>query len=1711
MDNNQQDISIEKATSLFKYIEELHKLRKNDIVDIDKYEWLLKCADLPKKEDKIRLFYQDRVKDDSLNEDIDEEAILLSVQKEEYTACPLPPKILDGWLSADWNNYKEMDICFSRRNIVIKDKVSGRQEEKEVSFEEERARVTAYNTWILKRNKWAAKQKKIAQNNEWFIKLYRAYFDLQRNGEIKEMVVANGIFCHKDGTLKHPILLRKVCLEFDAEQNIILIRDTEAISELYSDGLKQINGLNLQEIPALRREVAEKEYHPLDRNETLDFFKVFIRKLTSKGQYVDTAVLDGWENKCDCLIYNEPYFFIRKRPDGTVGAIEKILESVQEKGIIPKTILDLTQGGIIAPPLAERKFSIDKQLAMVGGESEDILLSKEANREQLEIAQRIEKYSAVLVQGPPGTGKTHTIANLLGHFISQGKSILVTSQTTKALTVLKDKIVPGLQSLCVSLLDDSNKDMQKSVAGITDFMSEHSASELKKEIEVLGRKRQDIIAQLSEVRKKIFMSLQQECQSITYQGESFTPTEAAKFVSSQRGKLDYIPGKVIADSVLPLTFNELAELYQSNSIITEEDVLELNCILPAPTELWTLDKFSEICNDLNELQEYIKSVNSQEKLKIKAKDKRIYCHNYQGKEFSFDYPAVEALQNLKKYCQSYVELTPWQQSIILDVQAGGGYKKRWENFVAQINKTKELGAEFADKSIGEDIEIAEDVPKEWLLTSLKEARNYFDNNDTLPMFFSFLHKDCSKALKSVQISGHFIKSKRECELAIIYIELSNSRWRCNNFWEELLVPHKVPAFIDFGSEPERHIEQYLCAISRSLHWTEVEYPVFIRLLNMTNFPETDICGISMLDSGQVILEKRLQAMRVDIPLYCNVCEAILKIDEYKARLHALEKLIYRENRVNSNIMQKLYQAVNSQDVKLYGEGIRKLTTVYDKYNLLHRRNEYLKRLSPYAPDWVKAIQDRVGIHGRDVVPTDIMDAWKWKQLSLLLDEINSTPLSDYQIKSKKLSVDYRQITAKYAEKLGWYWVLSRVETDLSLQQALQGWRIVVGKIGKGTGKRAPKFRAEARELMKKCQKAVPAWIMPIHKALENLNPAENIFDIVILDEASQADISSLAILYMGKKVIIVGDDKQVSPIGVGVDNDKMDEIRKMYLAKDIPNDIIYDAQTSIYDLAMTTYHPLMLKEHFRCVPEIISYSNWLSYEGKILPLRSASSSNLLPAVVNYRVTAGSRDVSRKINIEEAKAIVALMQACIEQPEYAGKTFGVISLLGSEQARYIENLISNKIKAVDIEKREILCGDSSNFQGDERDVIFLSLVDSPKKPDEPLHLLGYGFQDKYRKRYNVAVSRARDQLWVVHSLDNNVNLKPGDIRKGLIEFAMNPSELEMQRNTVSALADSEFEVQVAMQLKSRGYHIIQQWKVGAYRIDMVALCGDTKVAIECDGDRYHSSPEQVRNDMERQTILERLGWNFIRIRGSEYFRNPNVTINRVINDLQTRGIYPENEQKVKQQDSSTTLLARVKQRAAMILAGKEKKLNNDTISLQSANNDTSYLGKLSAKDDDYAIKQTPLVAEPIKFHRQVNTDVGIVAEDRSKGNLLTSQKKTFIKNDNNIKQMSLGIEPIIYQMPINTDVEMVAEDSGKYDISSLEERKCPADLPQAIKLLKKENYTVIESTTGKVVWLPVDKAMELYIKQLLGPNFTVKWSKRGIKQTNNKSFLSIRRK
>src|SRR5262249_38056028 len=162
---------------------------------------------------------------------------------------------------------------------------------------------------------------------------------------------------------------------------------------------------------------------------------------------------------------------------------------------------------------------------------------------------------------------------------------------------------------------------------------------------------------------------------------------------------------------------------------------------------------------------------------------------------------------------------------------------------------------------------------------------------------------------------------------------------------------------------------------------------------------------------------------------------------------------------------------------------------------------------------------------------------------------------------------------------------------------------------------------------------------------------------------SQSDVMALVALYLGRQVLVVGDEEQVSPDAVGQNLTAVEQLIAQYL-KDVPNGHLYDGQTSVYDLARASFGgTICLREHFRCVPEIIQFSNALSYDGRLKPLRDASGVHAKPSLVAHRVEG--HQTGNNVNREEAITIATLIAAAFEQPEYEKATFGVVSLVGEQ--------------------------------------------------------------------------------------------------------------------------------------------------------------------------------------------------------------------------------------------------------------------------------------------------------------------------------------------------------------------------------------------------------------------------------------------------------------
>ena len=151
--------------------------------------------------------------------------------------------------------------------------------------------------------------------------------------------------------------------------------------------------------------------------------------------------------------------------------------------------------------------------------------------------------------------------------------------------------------------------------------------------------------------------------------------------------------------------------------------------------------------------------------------------------------------------------------------------------------------------------------------------------------------------------------------------------------------------------------------------------------------------------------------------------------------------------------------------------------------------------------------------------------------------------------------------------------------------------------------------------MEKCIDAIPAWIMPLNQVYDNFEIRPNLFDVIIIDEASQSWHDAFLLKYLAKKLIIVGDDKQISPTIIGITDEDILKLQNKYFKDiDFPFGRDLNLKTSFFDISYIMFKDtITLQEHFRCMPEIIGFSNLISYRDQpLIPLRQYPANRLEP-------------------------------------------------------------------------------------------------------------------------------------------------------------------------------------------------------------------------------------------------------------------------------------------------------------------------------------------------------------------------------------------------------------------------------------------------------------------------------------------------------------------
>jgi very-short-patch-repair endonuclease len=1444
---------IDRARQLFRFLKEFAEQRLPKQRLLSQQIWTLSLTDLPAHPSiAVGTVVMSANGDSEAAEESTAEP-LLKVTRPRLTPSPRPPVAIIEFLNPGWEEPdNSIDIVPSVNRIRQGETVTE-------LFTDDPARVRALETWKESRGAWATAELPARAAMKVYERLYQLRGSIELQSEQVELILADGRlrWNHPEGPIDHPVLLQRVELVFDTDLNEFRVIDADRPPELYGTILGGEAGIPPEQFHTLRTDLEKGGFHPLAKDGTSGFLKRLAANLGPQSEFVDhrPPVPTGKH----AVVGRDPFLILRTRPPGFAAAFERILDDLENRTTLPPGLtrvlgIEEAPGPALAPDDTPP-----------WGEPPDVLLSKPANAEQVQIARVLEHKRAILVQGPPGTGKSHTIANLIGHLVAKGKRVLVTSHTTKALRVLRDQVVKPLQPLCVSVLDNDSEgraQLEESVRGIIARLTVSTDDSLGREVGDLAERRLALNTKIGQIVRELHTVRLAEYEQIVFGGNSEDPASAAAWVSGHAGGNDWIPGPVESGAPVPLDRNELAALYSSSSAITRDEEKEIAGGALDISSVLTPDDFEAALR---------------EAAVIEPDD---FVGFWDGAPAEQDVPRFEELDtHVRRTVHDLDRFSNWQRAVVAEGHSGGAGAKLWVDLSTMIVEAKARWERSRSILIEHAVDSVPAGSPVELRRLADEILAHVQGGGSLGTFSLLLKGQWRAFIRASRVNGAEPTSKAALQALCIYFEVAEGRYHLATRWRRLAEPAGLPVFEALPGNVESAALEYSSQFDGLLNWWSERWNIIESGALELGFrwPQFRAMSIgagtpaSPFDRDADLLRTQVQGV---------IGARVAAARGQRARRLIAETHVVAEN-FRGTVCSAIRQAAASPDANAYRAAIASLRDLVAKVPIALERRRALEKLAGAAPAWASAINTRSGVHGSSALPGDPIAAWRWQQLS---QEIRRRSALDEMALTEQLKhcqASLRDTTADLIDRKAWLGQLRRV--GLKEQQALNGWAQLQKKIGKGTGKRAPKLQAEARRLLVKAQGAVPVWIMPLARVADAVDPANGRFDVVIIDEASQCDINGLLTWYLADQVVVVGDDKQVSPMAVGQKADWVQGLINQFL-HDIPNNQLYAGTTSLYDLAQTAFGgTLRLREHFRCMPDIIGFSNELSYDFEIKPLRNPHAVPA-PHVVEHVVAGAARD--GKTNRVEAQTIAALIGAMLERPESDGKTFGAISLLGDEQAHLIWEQTALVVEPKELERRRFIAGNSAQFQGDERDVIFLSMVDAPK--DGPLPMRA----DEYLKqRYNVAASRARDQMWLVHSLDSGRDLKPSDIRRQLINYVHTPGERNRAAEKAIKRAESPFEIAVIKKLSAAGYAVDSQVWVGGYRIDMVVRGKGAQVAVECDGARFHP-PEKIPEDLARQAILERCGWRFIRIRSTAFFSDADKTMAHVFEQLRELGVEPD---------------------------------------------------------------------------------------------------------------------------------------------------------------------------------------------------------------------------
>jgi very-short-patch-repair endonuclease len=1493
---------IATTASLVEFLRDVAMARQKRVVDVNEYRNVLWLDTLP---DGVTAVHDAGPGD-----------TLLTIPRFRQVAPPPPPAKLTGFLDRD--ELLNSDL----KEPTLKEKGSGWVDvqtrdglgAKAGVVEKDASVVESFYSYLDVWKAWAVRDRKQKPYRTWYEGLAQAAHLVAEQEDQYELVLGFGLLTWRTpaGTMvrNHLFTTRLIAVIDAVKDEVRLVIDPDAATRAQDrellDGEAGYDPTRVEWVHDQIRD--EAVMSPLVDGEGL------VKTWADKALDVDTPFIADWRPQPAAKpgaggevlgrpeVRLAPAVVLRRRERASlIGYYDAMLRAL--RGPKAETPLGLAQ--LVTSMEAQERLAWLEAEGATSGEmlGADPLFPLPANPEQMRIMERLRGNNGVVVQGPPGTGKTHTIANLMSALLAQGQRVLVTSQKAQALRVLRDKLPAEVARLCVSITDldrGGSAELEGSVKAMSNRYASFDPVAHDAEVAKGEQRRRELMSKVEGLTEAVRQL--RESETLTHPeivpGYSGTLAQIAAKLREAAPRLGWVPVPLPAtlaepaNGATPATLAEpangatLAEP-ATKTPLTAAEATELLGLLrtQTPQRLARTNQRPVALDDFPGVAELTALVAAEASARQVAEQGATEVSRHLS---SLDGPLltklrgqVEAARQLTSLLGLQTDantwsLDDWAVRAIRD-GLGGHNATLWVQIAAGRAQLTE-----AQQALGElgfrDIVVRAGAPGSPTarFQVIKTLHEYLAGGGRLRSAFKpSEQREAEPILERATVDGLPVTTPDQVEL--LYRAL-----KAQAAMETVGRGFTIVGATVTGT-PDESVHQSVARV----------VDLYARLDLVQRF----LAAVTEIRTALTTTESFLPLTSpAEWQDFINALEGVrlrLETDAATARLVAVADRLTTDAG-DEHAPPELAQAADAvlaRDVEAYTRAMTGLAAVAQEIAEQAACEELLGRLRERHPALAALLESTVDSPQWPQRIAHWDDAFDWARATTFFQQQRRAG-REQQLEAELTDTigRLRQEAASLAAVRAWGHCLRRMTAHQA--QALQAYEQHMRSLGKGTGKYASKFRGLARQAMREARNAVPAWIMPLDVVLETLAPIRDSFDVVIVDEASQASIEDLFLLWLAPRVIVVGDDKQCAPSQV-----RLGELEPIFgkLTSYLPDLPAYlrDAFTprsSLFDLLRTRFGAVIpLREHFRCMPEIIEFSSRQFYADEpLVPLRQFGADRLSPLCavrVEQAVTEGSN--TRLRNPIEAEAIVSQIEQCLADPAYKDKTMGVVVLQGTGQVHLLHRLLLERIDPAEWQARRLRVGTPPDFQGDERDVIFISLVVAEKRAA----ITG----TEWQRRFNVAASRARDQMWLFHSVGLD-QLSPIDLRGSLLSYVFNPPPALVAEPLRDVTPDEPhpafralFDQRVFCRVSGKGFHVTPQVQVNGRPIDLVVTGAKGRLAIGCDGQVWPGTAEQHAADLDRERELQRSGWRFWRVRESEFVYDPDAALSSLWSTLRKLGI------------------------------------------------------------------------------------------------------------------------------------------------------------------------------------------------------------------------------